>query len=142
MFPRNATQGIDMSHLSPERIAALLDEQPTPAEMSHLALCSACSRERGAYEALAHMSKGALTLGQPLTSWNKLSPVLKRDGVIDTGRGFGRHASNSRVWLQAAAAVLFMAGGIVVGRGTAVRANSNTVATPDGGVAPTASFAS
>lgn len=108
-----------MSHLSPERLAALIDEQPTASEMSHLAQCKPCSRERGAYEALAEMSKGGLTLGQPLTSWRKLAPALKRDGVIDTGHGFGRRAMISRGWLQAAAAVLLMVIGAATGRMTA-----------------------
>lgn len=108
-----------MSHLSPERLAALIDEQPTPAELSHLAGCRPCSRERGAYEALAAMSKPGLTIGHPLTSWDNLAPALVRDGVIDRGRGFGRRARISRGWLQAAAAVLLLIGGAALGRATA-----------------------
>jgi hypothetical protein len=108
-----------MSHLSAERLAALIDEQPTAGELAHLASCAPCSRERGAYEALSHMARSAVTLGQPLSSWSKLAPRLKHDGVIDTGRGFGRKAIVSRGWLQAAAAVLLMIGGGTVGRLTA-----------------------
>jgi hypothetical protein len=108
-----------MSHLSPERLAALIDEQPTAAELAHLASCRPCSRERGAYEALAAMSKGAPAIGQPLTSWERLAPDLARDGVIDRGRGFGRRARISRGWLQAAAAILLMIGGAALGRYTA-----------------------
>jgi hypothetical protein len=105
-----------MSHLSAERLAALVDEQPTAGELAHLASCAACSRERGAYEALSHMAKNTATLGQPLSSWSKLAPRLKYDGVIDTGHGFGRRAILSRGWLQAAAAILLMIGGVTVGR--------------------------
>jgi hypothetical protein len=105
-----------MSHLSAERLAALIDEQPTAAELSHLAGCSACSRERGSYEALAEMAKTGLTIGQPLTSWSTLAPRLKRDGVIDTGRAFGRRGTVPHVWIQAAAAVLLVAGGAAAGR--------------------------
>src|SRR6476661_4767850 len=115
-----------MSHLSPERLAALLDEQPTPAELAHLAACRPCSRERGAYEALASMSKSAPSIGQPLTSWNKLAPELTRDGVIERGRGFGLRGRISRVWLQAAAAVLLLVGGVQVGRLTARDASAVT----------------
>src|SRR4051812_45636028 len=108
-----------MSHLSPERLAALIDEQPTAAELTHLANCRPCSRERGAYEALSAMSRGSgASIGQPLTSWSKLAPELVRDGVIDRGRGFGRSARISRGWLQAAAAVMLMTGGALVGRMT------------------------
>jgi hypothetical protein len=105
-----------MSHLSAERLAALIDEQPAPAELAHLAGCAACRRERGAYEALSEMAKSGLTLGTPLTSWNKLAPHLKHDGIIDTGRGLGHGSVVSRGWLQAAAAVLLVVGGAAIGR--------------------------
>jgi hypothetical protein len=108
-----------MSHLSPERLAALIDEQPTAAELAHLASCRPCSRERGAYEALAAMSKSGLSLGQPLTSWDKLSPALRKDGVIESDIGAARRARLSRRFLQAAAAVLLLAGGAAFGRMTA-----------------------
>src|SRR3954469_13289135 len=103
-----------MSHLSAERLSAFLDEQPTPAELAHLAACADCRRERGAYEALAEMAKSGTTIGQPLTTWNAIAPRLKQDGIIDTGRGFGRRSRISRGWLQAAAAVLLVAGGTVI----------------------------
>ena len=119
-----------MSHLSPERLAALLDEQPTAAELAHLAACRPCSRERGAYEALAAMSKTGPTIGQPLTSWETLAPALAKDGVIDTGREFGRRGRITRGWLQAAAAVLLMVGGAAFGRMTA----------PDGAAVDLAGF--
>jgi hypothetical protein len=124
-----------MSHLSAERLAALIDEQPAPGELAHLAGCNACSRERGAYEALSHMAKNAITLGQPLSSWDKLAPRLKRDGVIETGRGFGRMATSSRGWLQAAAAVLLMVGGAAIGR---VSAHAAVRQSADGTVDPIA----
>jgi hypothetical protein len=129
-----------MSHLSPERLAALLDEQPTAGELSHLAACSACSRERGAYEALAAMSASGPSIGQPLTSWDRLAPDLVRDGVIDRGRGFGRRARVSRGWLQAAAAVLLMIGGAAFGRATASDASTAGVAVAS--LEDTPSFAS
>ena len=108
-----------MSHLSPERLAALIDEQPTAAEHAHLAACRPCSRERGAYEALSAMSKNGLSIGQPLTSWDTLAPALASDGIIEGSREFGRRARLGRRALQAAAAVLLMVGGIAVGRATA-----------------------
>jgi hypothetical protein len=124
-----------MSHLSAERLAALLDEQPTAGELAHLAGCAACSRERGAYEALSHIAKNATTIGQPLTSWGKLAPRLKHDGVIDTGHGFGRRALITRGWLQAAAAVLLLVSGTVIGR---ISADASTTQSADGVVDPLA----
>ena len=108
-----------MSHLSPERLAALIDEQPSAAELSHLATCRPCSRERGAYEALAEMSKNSLTIGQPLSSWDRLAPALVADRVIVQENAFVNRARASRRWLQAAAAVLLMVGGVAMGRATA-----------------------
>ena len=109
-----------MSHLSPERLAALIDEQPTAAELAHLAACRSCSRERGAYEALASMAKSGTTIGQPLTSWQRLAPALAKDGIIEVDTRFARRRSSFvRRGLQAAAAVLLLAGGIAIGRQTA-----------------------
>jgi hypothetical protein len=105
-----------MSHLSAERLAALIDEQPTPAELAHLAGCTPCRRERGAYEAVSEMAKSGLTLGTPLTSWNKLAPQLRHDGIVDNGRGVSRGFIVSRGWLQAAAALLLLVGGTAIGR--------------------------
>jgi len=124
----------NVSHLSAERFAALRDESPTAAELAHLATCEDCARERAVYQNLAELSSAeSARLGVPLTSWEALAPALIADGVIDTGdsrpvpafsmtrRGLPwvrRHPA-SRPWLQAAAAVLFVAGGMMAGRYTA-----------------------
>ena len=112
-----------MSHLSPERLAALIDEQPTAAELAHLAACRPCSRERGAYEALSAMAKTGPSIGQPLTSWQNLAPALVKDGIIESDRRF-----TGRPWLtrglQAAAAVVLLAGGFAFGRTTSPAAPS------------------
>jgi hypothetical protein len=113
-----------MSHLSAERLAALIDEQPAPAELAHLAGCAACRRERGAYEGLSEMARSGLTLGTPLSIWKKLAPRLRHDGIIETGRGFGRGSIVPRSWLQAAAAVFLLASGAAVGRLSATSAFS------------------
>jgi hypothetical protein len=121
-----------MSHLSPERLAALIDEQPTAAELAHLAACRPCSRERGAYEALAAMAKSGPSIGQPLTSWDKLVPALAKDGIVELDRRFVHRSWISR-GLQAAAAVLLLAGGTALGRMTAPApsASSDVVASTD-----------
>jgi hypothetical protein len=114
-----------MSHLSAERIAALIDEQPTPAELAHLAGCAGCRRERGAYESLSQLFRSGVTLGTPLSSWSKLAPRLRHDGVIESGRGFGRQALIGRRWSQVAAAVLLLVTGAAVGRLSANTRASN-----------------
>jgi len=107
-----------MSHLSPERLAALVDETPTAAELAHIAGCAECTRERAAYRNLVELAvNNSASIASPLTSWEALRPALANDGIIDGGRPavvvkdrFGRP------WLQAAAAVLLIGGGLVGGR--------------------------
>jgi hypothetical protein len=110
-----------MSHLLTERLAALADEAPTPAELAHLASCVDCARERAAYQSLVEVAAGeASRLGAPLTTWERLAPALAADGVIDTGRGLTfRTRHTARPWLQAAAAVVILAGGVAAGRWSA-----------------------
>jgi hypothetical protein len=109
---------MSMSHLSPERLAALVDETPTAAELAHLAGCAECARERAAYRNLVELAvNGSASIASPLTSWEALRPALVRDGIVDGGeRGQVANRRAGRAWLQAAAAVLFVAGGMIGGR--------------------------
>jgi hypothetical protein len=113
-----------MSHLPSERLAALVDETPSSEEMLHLASCADCARERAAYRNLGDLAAMQSTrLGTPLTSWESLRPALVADGVIDRGRGLELRARRvARPWLQAAAAVLLVAGGAMAGRYSATGA--------------------
>jgi hypothetical protein len=108
----------NMSHLPIERLAALADEMPSTSEMAHLASCAECARERATFRNLAELaSSESARIGQPLTTWESIKPVLVADGVIDTGRGLPFRAQRvRRPWLQAAAAVLLIAGGMMAGR--------------------------
>ncbi len=112
-----------MSHLSPERLAALADEEPTAPELAHLMACSACAAEREAQRALLELASAErASIGLPLTRWESLSTALGEAGL-------GTHASPSghgttrtlggRIWMRAAAALLFVAGGTMFGRYTA-----------------------
>jgi hypothetical protein len=109
-----------MLHLTSERLAALVDESPTPAELVHLTGCVECTRERAMFRNLASLaSSEANRIGTPLTNWESIAPVLAADGVIDNGRGLQLRARTvRRPWLQAAAAVLLVAGGMMAGRAT------------------------
>jgi hypothetical protein len=106
-----------MLHLSPERLAALADEPPTPAELAHLTGCADCTRERGVHRELGKLAAAsARSIGTPLTTWESLRPALVADGVIDSGRGFATRARPRSGWLQAAAAAVLVAGGAAAGR--------------------------
>lgn len=110
-----------MLHLSTERLASLVDESPTPAELVHLTGCAECTRERAMFRSLADLAAAeSKRIGSPLTSWESLAPALLADGVIDDGRVLRLGARHGRrPWLQAAAVVLFIAGGMMAGRYTA-----------------------
>ena len=108
-----------MLHLSTERLANLVDEGPNAAELAHLTSCADCTRERAMYRRLADLAASESTrIGAPLTKWESLAPALVADGVIDDGRvrRLGVRRDERRLWLQAAAAVLFIAGGVMAGR--------------------------
>jgi hypothetical protein len=109
----------NMSHLLPERLAALSDEAPSSAEISHLASCDVCARERATYETLRGLARiEQASIGEPLTQWERLAPALRDDGTIDTGewRVARKPHRFQSIWLQAAAALLFALGGVAYGR--------------------------
>ena len=115
-----------MLHLSTDRLAALGDEQPTSAEAAHLATCEACARERDAYLTLVAMAQAERSaLGLPLTRWDSIAASL--DPAASTPVRRVRLIS-TRWPLQAAAGLLLMAGGAMLGRAS-VGANPNPVGT-------------
>jgi hypothetical protein len=108
----------NMSHLSAERLAALIDEQPSSAELSHLAVCADCTRERAAFHALSGLASAGPAIATPLTNWESLSPALGRAGLLRSPRA--QHFRNvTRGWTRVAAAILLVAAGVVTGRVTA-----------------------
>lgn len=125
-----------MSHLSTDRLAALGDDEPTPAEAAHLSECAECAHERAAYRtlvAMAHAERDAI--GLPLTRWDAIADALAADSRAEpsfdspiVARPFAARAPSStetrvrrfqRMPLQAAAAVLLVVGGVIAGRMTA-----------------------
>jgi hypothetical protein len=105
-----------MLHLSTDRLAALGDEQPMPAEATHLATCAECARERDAYRTLVAMGHAERApLGIPLTRWESIASALAGEAVplgarrVPAGRWMG--------WpLQVAAGLLLVVGGALLGR--------------------------
>ena len=119
-----------MSHLSTERLAALGDEEPTPAEVQHLASCAGCARERNAYRTLVAMARAERdAIGIPLTRWESIAGALAVEPIAGTSASAapmrgpalvpaarGRTIRFARIPLRAAAAVLLAAGGVFAGR--------------------------
>lgn len=124
-----------MSHLPADRLIELGDSEPTNTELAHLGACAECERERQAYSALRGLAAAECALTDtPLTSWDALSVALKEEGLIArkpapmltltppsiraASRPPQRRWQASEWALRAAAALLFLAGGVVIGRGT------------------------
>lgn len=113
-----------MSHLHPERLAALADGEPTAAEATHLSSCSACAYEIAAHRRLLMLAwQERETLTAPLTSWETIAVAARREGLVRAARS--AHDTRSALpeghprvthWLQAAAAVVLLIGGMAIGR--------------------------
>jgi hypothetical protein len=105
-----------MLHLSTDRLAALGDDQPTPAEAAHLATCAECAHERGAYQTIVAMAEAERApLGLPLTRWESIASALAVEEVPLVMRR--EPARRTARWpLQIAAGLLLVAGGAMLGR--------------------------
>ncbi len=114
-----------MSHLNPERLAALSDDTPTPIESAHITTCDACSAELVAQRKLARMAAaaGPLTDG-PVSNFDALMPRLKAEGLIAAP---DRRVMITRWSIRVAASLALVAGGVYAGR-MSVAAPVGTVA--------------
>ncbi len=110
-----------MLHVSTDRLAELGDAPPSAAEAAHLALCADCATERAAYRSLVAMARAERQpLGLPLTRWDAIAAELARETGADVVSIAGQRATKVRRWpLQAAAALLLLAGGVMAGRTSA-----------------------
>src|SRR5688500_8966012 len=106
-----------MSHLSAERLAALASEQPTSAELAHLAGCRFCAAERGSHAAVRRLAAAEIARDSaPITEWGAIAARLRADGMISDVEQPGIRFVATRWALRAAAALLLVTGGVVLGR--------------------------
>jgi len=63
-----------MEHLNPERLSALVDEEPTVPECIHLASCRSCTSELDALRAQSVALKALPELLPPRGDWDSLEP--------------------------------------------------------------------
>ncbi|HYW51628.1 MAG TPA: hypothetical protein VE861_13530, partial [Gemmatimonadaceae bacterium] len=80
---------MDMQHLSPERIAALIDEPATHDEGTHLESCGLCRADFVAIRRIVAAAAGERDRPvTPLVPWQQLSAALLTAGVVG-GRMLG-----------------------------------------------------
>jgi hypothetical protein len=115
-----------MLHLPADRLAELVDNEPTAQELAHLQLCAACSGERRAFVALRSLAfaERERTAG-PLLAWEEIRGPLAAAGMItprreDTGwtvySARKLRTSASHWTLRIAASFALVAVGIAAGR--------------------------
>ena len=132
-----------MQHLSPERIAALVDEPATHDERAHIEQCALCRSDFVAVRRIvAAAASERDTPIAPLLSWQQLNTALHAEGVLSSARlamvvapsdirpissapGLLAASRVSRAWPRmaglAAAAALLVSVGVAAGRMTAGR---------------------
>jgi hypothetical protein len=109
-----------MSHISPERLAALVDETALPDEATHLAACAHCERDLAAHRRLVRLAVTDLLLEQPpLTDWVSLGAMLKAEGIVSAAPLSPSRRSRAWFVMRIAAGLLLVAGSVVAGRWTA-----------------------
>ncbi len=75
-----------MLHLPADRLAELVDVEPTSQEFAHLQSCALCARERSAFQALRDLAASERHHAvEPLTTWDALRPALTAEGLIGEG---------------------------------------------------------
>jgi hypothetical protein len=122
-----------MSHLNPERLAALSDDTPTPVESAHLTTCDTCLAELAAQRKLARMAAaaGPVTDGT-ISNFDALMPRLRAEGLIAAP---ARRAVVIKWTVRIAASLVLVTGGVLAGRMSAtagVAPQAAQVAPPEG----------
>ena len=113
-----------MLHLPADRLAELVDVEPTSQELAHLQSCDLCARERQAFCALRELTASERDhTTEPLTTWETLRPVLAAEGLIVPAaagmvpvRTASRRFSAAHWGMRAAASFLLVAAGVAAGR--------------------------
>lgn len=114
-----------MLHLPADRLAELVDVEPTSQELAHLQSCDLCARERQAFCALHELAASERDhVSSPLITWETLRPVLAADGLIAPVVASGspsavtasRRFSAAHWGMRIAASFLLVAAGVAAGR--------------------------
>lgn len=106
-----------MPHISPERLAALVDETAMPDEASHLAECAACTDELDAHRRLVRLALAETSReGPPLNDWAALGAMLRAEGIVSTMPLAPPRANRAQWVVRIAAGLVLVAGSALAGR--------------------------
>jgi hypothetical protein len=114
-----------MLHLPADRLAELVDVEPTPQELAHLQSCSLCARECSAFHVLRDLAVAERSrAAEPLVTWDALRPALTAEGLIGDAVVSGarpsvqrRRSFSARHWgVRIAASLALVAAGAAGGR--------------------------
>ena len=109
-----------MSHLPTERLAALVDEAPTAAELAHLASVRGVrARAGGVSEPRPRLAANeSARIGAPLTVWESLRPSARRRrrDRFRPGSHRSAHASRAAALDAGGSGGFLVAGGVMGGR--------------------------
>ncbi|MCC7195947.1 MAG: hypothetical protein IT356_10355 [Gemmatimonadaceae bacterium] len=105
---------MSMSHLPPERLAALADDTPTPIEAAHITTCLECTADLAAHRRLQRAAaEASATAVAPSYGFDALLPRLRGQGITQAP---SRRAAVRRWTVRVAAALGFLFVGGVAGR--------------------------
>ncbi len=106
-----------MLHISPERLAALVDETASPDEATHLATCAPCEGELAAHRRLVRMAYAETPReGPPLNDWASLGAMLRAEGIVSAAPVSVARTSRTQWIVRIAAGLVLVVGGALVGR--------------------------
>ncbi len=105
-----------MGHLSAETLARIVDEDPRPEELEHLAVCAACTAELEALKAQTEALAALPEILPPVGDWGVLEARLRSEGLIrDPGLLTRLGLAHTPGWMRAAAGLVLFLGGAAVG---------------------------
>jgi hypothetical protein len=126
-----------MLHLPADRLAELIDTEPTEQELAHLRSCAVCARESAAFRALRELAAAERDVAsEPLVPWATLRRELRAEGLVTTtveqpamgpapARDSASRLPRVQYWsMRIAASLVLLAGGALFGRSTSPAAES------------------
>lgn len=123
-----------MEHLTPDTLARLVDERPSPEELEHLSACASCAAALDAFREQTEALTALPDIRPSPGDWEVVEARMVSEGLIDGGGRLRYGLAHTPGWMKmAVAVVLFLTG---VGMGAAAVAGPSALVGPDGPSSP------